>query len=269
MKEKDLRVYLFMEDNGPLCDASIIKAPSSNVLRFKVDVMQEAETVNRNNRSYPWDILYEGCNAPFIVERLATNSLYCECGHPQEMTVQRQMRIDRTNATCMIKKLEFNKPYIGAEIETLATQMGKDLKALIEENGVKVAFSMRSLGKGKLDKNGVTVVQRPFRVITWDEVIHPSVSKAYMSRIVSLHEDANPDVKTDKLLLNESEAGKFYLESSDYAKKTLSDLGVDHEDVDSVIALKDGTLLVKKGSITYKCFCEAKIERALRNYLAD
>jgi len=267
MREKDVSVYLFMEDSGPMCDASIIKSPSSNVLTFKVDVMQEADAVNRNNRSYPWDILYEGCNAPFILERLATNSLYCECGHPQEMTVQRQMRIDRTNATCMIKKLEFNKPFIGAVVETLATQMGKDLKALITENGTKVAFSMRSLGKGKLDKNGVTIVQRPFRVITWDEVIHPSVSKAYISRI--LNESAEEKVKADKLILNEEEAGRFFLDSSDYAKKTLSDLGVDHEDVDSVVALKDGTILVKKGSITYKCFCEAKIERALRNYLAD
>ena len=89
---------------------SIVSA-NKEICKFKVDVMQEGELENRNKRIYPWDILYEGCNQPYVQERLQTRSFYCEIGHPREQTVERQTHVDRENSASMITSLAYNKPF--------------------------------------------------------------------------------------------------------------------------------------------------------------
>ena len=75
-----------------------------NILEFTA-VLQDCGTVNRNGRVYPKSVLERGINSPYIQERLKTKSLFSECGHPFDNSIQRQMTIVPSNAVCLIKDL--------------------------------------------------------------------------------------------------------------------------------------------------------------------
>jgi hypothetical protein len=269
MSEK-LVAYIINESRGPEQDAVIMKATPS-VVRFKVPVLQEEGIQNRNGRVYGWDVLSEGVNHPYLQERLRTGTLYAECGHPREQTVERQIHIDRDNITCIIKEIEMRRPIVvGALVETCATRKGRDLRGLIVENGCKVAFSMRGLGR-VVEQGGVIHVQRPLRIVTWDEVVHPSVPNAYMGELVA-NESSQKLVGESMTVLNEDAFARFILGSSPGAQNALDAMGIDPNAEGATLAVnEDGLLVVDGGPLAggdrVICLTESKLRRAADDYL--
>ena len=154
----------------------------SNKLAMTV-ILQDVDTPNRNNRIYPKKVVESALNAPFILEKLATNSLAGEMNHPPDgSSLQRQMTIDMRNISHFIKKPYWNprnsKQLLGDD-ETSGNSVGRDFAAMIRENNMICSFSMRGGGE-VVRKNGNDIVKDPLKIITWDAVHFPSHKAAYM-----------------------------------------------------------------------------------------
>lgn len=172
--------FIIQESAIPVSPEGLNK--KGDVLSF-VAVLQRANEKNRNGRVYPKRVLEEAVNSPYVQERLRTKSLYAECGHPLDQNVQRQMTIDVRNAVCVITELFWEGDLLKGRCETLNTQLGRDFKGLIEQGSI-VGFSLRAQGNVQRDpEHGGVVVQSPISVCTWDYVVNPSHSGAFLERI--------------------------------------------------------------------------------------
>lgn len=160
-------------------------------------VLQDVDTPNRNNRIYPKKVLENALNNPFILEKLATNSLAGEMNHPPDgSSLQRQMTVDLRNVSHFIKRHYWNpqngKQLLG-EVETSGNTVGRDLAAMIQENGMICSFSMRG-GGDLVRKDGKDYVKDPLKIITWDNVHYPSHKAAYMQKKLSEGVDVTVDM---------------------------------------------------------------------------
>lgn len=272
MPEK-LTAYIINESKGPETTPDILES-NKQVCKFRVNTMQEGDIVNRNSRIYPYVLLEEGVQKDhFINERLSTGTLYCEIGHPKEKSIPRQLEIMRDNSACRINSFFFKKPVIGAILETLATDKGRDLMGLITVNRCKVAFSMRGLGK-VVEQNGKFMVQKPFRIITWDEVVQPSVSNAYLSEVLSesvaniaMHRDGNRVELNEKLIALSEESLKEYLFSSDKKLQSLCEqLGVE-KPKDKIVLNENGTISIYDNGRTIHTNTTTFIRNELHSFL--
>ena len=152
-----------------------------------VAVLQEANLPNRNGRIYPKNVIVKALEAPFVQEKMKTNSLLGESNHPANADMQRQMTIDMNNVSHVIKKVWWDPSdsnLLLGEVETASTETGKNFAGLISENGMQASFSMRGLGDVVKGPKGVTV-KDPLRIVTYDAVHFPSHAKAYMRNIVN------------------------------------------------------------------------------------
>lgn len=159
-----------------------VQGKRKNCVEF-ITVLQEADAKNRNGRIYPKSVLEKGIDSPYIKERLATKSLYCEAGHPADNSVQRQMTIDLRNIACIIEEMWWEGNLLKARCVTADTEIGRDMAGLIEQ-GSRVAFSLRAQGNVRKDPlSGDTVVEPGIQICTWDWVCNPSHEKAYLETV--------------------------------------------------------------------------------------
>lgn len=249
-------IFLLSEGKGHVFTPKI-KFQNAQIIRFDCECLMECDIFNRNERDYPWELTTHGLNHSFIKERLATSSWYCEAGHPREKSVERQTTIDRLNSTCILKSITLKKPIISGEIETMATDKGRDLRDLILYNGCVVGFSMRSLGKlkkiTKANRTGYGVVP-PLFITNWDEVVHPSVAKAYMNATISRSVDGSTKSKLNEITgsdkesvvaLDESVITEILTESSGVSREVLDWLQVSVSDVNTSFDSKSGLATMK------------------------
>jgi len=162
-------------------------------------VLQEVNIPNRNGRIYPKKVVAKALDTAFIKEKLSTNSLLGEGGHPVTDSIQRQGTIDQNNVTHVIKGISWDPQdsnILLGEVESAGTSCGKDWAGLIIENGMIPSFSMRGMGDVMKSTNGTVTVKDPLRLITYDSVNFPSHQKAYMR---SLREDCVQPVMLQKL----------------------------------------------------------------------
>jgi hypothetical protein len=159
-----------------------ISKRNENTVEF-IAVLQEANRPNRNGRIYRKEVLEQALAAPYVQERLRTNSFFSECGHPMDTSVQRQMTIDQRNIACLIKEFWWEGDLLKAKVETANTAIGRDMKGLIEQ-GSRVAFSLRAQGNVHHDPMlNATVVEAPIQIATYDWVVNPSHDKAFLESI--------------------------------------------------------------------------------------
>lgn len=178
--------YLFHESTMSESEIRSIEHKKNGVVKM-VCVLQEANLPNRNGRIYPKNVIQKALGAAFIVEKLGTNSLLGEAGHPANADVQRQVNIDQDNATHLIKKFSWDAQdsnILLGEVESAYTSKGRDWAGLIRENGMVPSFSMRGLGDVTKSPSGQVTVKDPLRIVTYDSVNFPSHTKAYMRNIV-------------------------------------------------------------------------------------
>lgn len=157
---------------------------------------QEADAVNKNKRTYPFEVLAE--NVKNLKESIDGGGLIGELDHPTDSIVH------FANASHKITKLWWEGKVLMGEGMILNTPHGKILKALIND-GVRVGISSRGVGNGKVNEAGILVIGESYKLITFDAVADPSTSQAYQEKVVSKESvDHATKEKTDSSIKNEA-----------------------------------------------------------------
>ena len=136
---------------------------------------QEAESVNKNKRMYPYDVLDE--NMQRLQEAIKDRRLVGELDHPTDSIIH------FANASHIITKMWWEGNTLMGEGEILTTPHGKVLKALLD-NDVKVGISSRGVGNGKVNEDGILVIGESYKLITFDIVADPSTFEAYQEKVI-------------------------------------------------------------------------------------
>jgi hypothetical protein len=136
---------------------------------------QEAESVNKNKRVYPYAVLDE--NVHRLQETVKARALVGELDHPTDSIIHFK------DASHVVTKLWWEGNNLMGEGEILDTPHGKVLKALLE-GGVRVGISSRGVGNGKCDENGILVIGESYKLITFDAVADPSTFAAFQEKVI-------------------------------------------------------------------------------------
>lgn len=148
---------------------------SGGLVKFR-GKFQEADAINKNKRTYPFDVLAE--NVKSLQETIENGGLIGELDHPTDSIVH------FANASHKITKLWWENKVLMGEGVILNTPHGKILKALIND-GVRVGISSRGVGNGKVNEQGILVIGESYKLITFDAVADPSTSQAFQEKVVS------------------------------------------------------------------------------------
>ena len=140
---------------------------------------QEAEAVNKNKRMYTYPVLNE--NVKKLQECIKARGLVGELDHPEDSIIHFE------KASHIITKLWWEGNVLMGEGEILNTPHGKILKALIND-GVRVGVSSRGVGNGKVNENGILVIDESYKLITFDVVADPSTFAAFQQKVTSTKE---------------------------------------------------------------------------------
>ena len=99
--------------------------------------------------------------------------------------MKRTATLSLDRACLLFTKLEYDGRYIHAECETLTTQKGQILFALIKDK-VMFGFSLRALGETVQNPDGtIRVLIKNFKPITFDVVSMPSHSNAVVTEFLN------------------------------------------------------------------------------------
>lgn len=168
-----------------------------NYLKFK-GKFQEAETVNKNKRMYPFGVLDE--NVKRLQETIGGGGLIGELDHPTDSIIHFK------EASHRVTKLWWEGNVLMGEGVILSTPMGMVLRKLLND-GVRVGISSRGVGNGKVNENGILVIGESYKLITFDAVADPSTYSAFQEKVVSTKKESvfipQNDINTNK---NESES---------------------------------------------------------------
>lgn len=160
------------------------------LIRFR-GKFQEADAVNKNKRSYPFTVLDE--NLQRLSEIVKRRGLIGELDHPQDSIIHFK------EASHVVTKLWWDGRVMMGEGEILSTAAGRQLKALISD-GIRVGISSRGVGNGRTNESGILVIDRGYKLITFDAVADPSTHEAFQERVVSRkHEVAEDNFKNISL----------------------------------------------------------------------
>jgi len=158
-------------------EAKVVNSDSSRAI-FRCPI-QTVDEVNQNHRMYPSTVLKEGmgnCDS-----RMRRRAFYSELDHPlptgnQQIDGIRQTTVSLERASHIIRDYEFNGNFLMGEMETLSTEKGKNLHALLRDK-TGVGFSMRGLAElERLQDHNV--VKAPLLIIAFDAVSMPSHKSA-------------------------------------------------------------------------------------------
>ena len=270
MKE-DIKGYLISE--SVTSNIPVIKSDNTNGPTVIETVLQEGDLPNRNGRIYPTSVIKNGINSAYVQERLRRHGWVGESGHPLSEDVKRQLRIEQSNISHIIRKVWFNRNLLMGEVETALTERGKDMQGLIRQ-GMEVAFSLRGFGKVTEKKGNYLQINDPLNILTYDFVIHPSHEKAYMTKI--LQESNNPYINKNQnkelsedgyfIPLTENTINDFLNEESLNVKNMKDQLGFSKN---TKPFKKDKNLIYfKEGFDILACYLEDYIDKELDHYLA-
>ena len=167
--------YIINEDFDPstLPDKMDIQKDTRTGKPLARAIFQSGGVRNRNGRIYMTEDLDREIHANRTQELLRTKNLFCEAGHPIDTSLQRQSTIDWRNSNCKILTLEMNGNNVEGIFTPSNTQLGKAFAEYLLE-GVIPAFSLTRVGAQVAD----------LRLITYDQVIYPSHSNAYMTELL-------------------------------------------------------------------------------------
>ena len=133
-------------------------------------ILQKANTLNRNGRVYPYDILKrEVAKYMELVENdLATGEL----NHPDSAI------IDLGRVSHKVTEMWWQGEDVYGNLQIAETPIGDIVKGLLK-TGIKLGISSRGVGSVKSIK-GQDVVQEDFELIAFDIVSTPSTPGAYL-----------------------------------------------------------------------------------------
>lgn len=178
-------------------------------------ILQEANALNNNKRVYKFDAIDGALKSAKIKKKLREGTLYGELDHPSSGDPIRFSQVPLKEASFRILETEWNGNVLSGVCETLATANGRDMRGLIVENGIKLGFSLRAMGRTQVNnQTGLTEVVSPMTMFCYDCVSDPSHSNATLTQV--LKEDtiftiASTDAQKNILMENE-ETLKFLTE---------------------------------------------------------
>jgi len=135
---------------------------------------QQADEVNKNNRSYGFSVLDK--NVQELVDCVNARGLVGELDHPSDSIIHFE------KASHVVTKLWWEGKTLMGEGEILNTPHGKILKALIND-GVRVGISSRGVGNGTTNEKGVLMITESYKLITFDAVADPSTYQAFQKKV--------------------------------------------------------------------------------------
>jgi hypothetical protein len=148
---------------------------SGNKTYFIEGPFMQADTLNRNKRVYPKNILLNEV-ARYDREYVQNNRAFGELNHPSGPTVN----LDRVSH--IIKEFNTNGKDVYGKAKIMETPMGKIVKNLIDE-GARLGVSSRGMGSLK-SRNGYNEVQPDFMLSAVDIVADPSAPGAFVNGIM-------------------------------------------------------------------------------------
>lgn len=180
-------------------------AGNGGVVKFR-GKFQEADAVNKNKRSYPYNVLND--NVKGLQETIKGGGLIGELDHPTDSIVH------FANASHKITKLWWEGKTLMGEGVILNTPHGKILKALIND-GVRVGISSRGVGNGKVNEDGILVIGESYKLITFDAVADPSTSQAFQEKVVSKESVAHAPSPSEARVTVKNEASGIHTLNKD------------------------------------------------------
>ena len=163
--------YIISEWYGFEPNIKLIKeAEEKNVPITLSGILQKADTLNRNGRSYPYAILKR--EADKYMELVKEKRALGECDHPDSAVVS------LANVSHVVTEMHWEGQTLMGTIQLLDTPSGNILKGLLK-GGVMLGISSRGVGSVK-SRGGEDVVQEDFELIAFDMVSSPSTPGAYL-----------------------------------------------------------------------------------------
>lgn len=152
-------------------------------VKFKA-ILQEAEVENSNRRIYKKNALEEGCNG--ISDRINKGIFFCEMDHPNTSDPKRFMTVLLKETSHRVLDLKWKGNLLEATCQTTSNSIGKDLRGLIEEDGIALGFSLRAVGKTKPStaRRDLTEVVGNMKLVSWDAVSNPSHTNALTQQLL-------------------------------------------------------------------------------------
>jgi len=153
--------------------------PNANIIKEAEDrgsviimsgILQKANTLNRNGRVYPYDILRR--EATKYMELIENDLAGGELDHPDSAV------ISLANVSHKVIDMWWQGEELYGKIQIAETKAGDTLKGLLK-TGFRLGISSRGVGSVKTIK-GEDVVQSDFELIAFDFVSSPSTPGAYM-----------------------------------------------------------------------------------------
>ena len=145
-------------------------------------VLQVGEKENRNRRFYSTEDLHSEIYSDRIRELVTTGNFKGEAGHPLDLNLSRQQKVDGTLEQVWFTKLWMEGPLVKAQFRGTNNELGKSFNEDLKD-GQLPSFSLRSIGsiKNSGGRNQVTNL----RIICYDRVYFPSYPDAYTDHIVT------------------------------------------------------------------------------------
>lgn len=145
-------------------------------------VLQVGEKENRNRRFYSTEDLYSEIYSDRIRELVTTGNFKGEAGHPLDLNLSRQQKVDGTLEQVWFTKLWMEGPLVKAQFRGTNNELGRSFNEDLKD-GQLPSFSLRSIGsiKNSGGRNQVTNL----RIICYDRVYFPSYPDAYTDHIVT------------------------------------------------------------------------------------
>lgn len=256
--------YIILESNDHETEISNIQTfdkPHLFYIRFDT-ILQSLDCRNRNGRNYNGDALVQGLSSPEIAELIANNKWKGERDHPVTKDIQRIASVLSKYESHRIVKWWRDGNLIKGTIETLDDgQYGTALTKNILQ-GENPSFSLRALAV--LEKRGnTTFVNRPPRVITYDEVNLPSHKEAYAEprkeKILTNGKEQVTYESTGAIAIEASDIKDMLISKSDNLKIVCESFDIDPASVKLTNGGK--SLSAKNGSDTLIWTLESTISR--------
>ena len=145
-------------------------------------VLQVGEKENRNRRFYSTEDLYSEIYSDRIRELVTTGNFKGEAGHPLDLNLSRQQKVDGTLEQVWFTKLWMEGPLVKAHFRGTNNELGRSFNEDLKD-GQLPSFSLRSIGSIK--NNGGRNQVTNLRIICYDRVYFPSYPDAYTDHIVT------------------------------------------------------------------------------------
>lgn len=196
----------FLSEQKLIQEAQVQKINSDKAV-FKL-IIQDANSVNKNRRYYPKDVLVDAINE--ASERIEKRSFIGELDHPlptgqMRFDEIRQTSVQLKNSSHVMTEYEWDGDLLWGTFETLSNDVGKDKLLGLIKDRLGIGVSMRGMAELSPQKD-YNLVKSPLYIVCYDIVSNPSHYKSVIDANKVTFESV---VKLNKETISESNNGKI------------------------------------------------------------